>query len=151
MNEKGDRLFRAAAWTMGACGVWLMVLGLYFAFVRPPLLPEDSRFMGTTLEAIETAMPGLEGWLRIVFRVMGGFMAASGTLVLYLARTVLTVRLHGVIGAFVVSGLLTVALMSATNFVLHSDFRWILLAPVALWIAGVACFVAGHTRFGGST
>lgn len=142
MNEKGGGLYRVAAWIMGACGVWLIGLGFYFAFGRPPLLPEDPRFMGTTLEAIETMVPGLEGWLRNLFVVMGGFMAASGALVLYLARTVLIVRLQGAIGVFVVSGILTVVLMSAMNFALHSDYRWLLLVPALLWFAGVACFVA---------
>jgi hypothetical protein len=28
---------------------------------------------------------------------------------------------------------LTVALMSAVNFVLHSDFRWVLLVPPLAW------------------
>lgn len=142
MNEKGGGLYRVAAWIMGACGVWLIGLGFYFAFGRPPLLPEDPRFMGTTLEAIETMVPGLEGWLRNLFVVMGGFMAASGALVLYLARTVLIVRLQGAIGVFVVSGILTVVLMSAMNFALHSDYRWLLLVQALLWFAGVACFVA---------
>ena len=142
MNEKSDGLYRAAAWIMGACGLWLLVLGLYFVFGRPSLLPEDLRFMGTTLEAIETTVPGLQGWLHNVFVVMGGFMAASGALVLYLARTALAVRLKGAIGIFIVSGLLTVGLMSSMNFVLHSDFRWLLLIPVVLWFGGIACLVA---------
>ena len=126
---------------MGACGVWLIVLGVYFAFMRPSLLPEDTQFMGTTLEAIETMVPGLEVWLRKVFVVMGGFMAASGVLVLYLARTLLVVRLHGVTSVFLTSGILTVALMSAMNFSLHSVFRWLLLAPVVLWFVAVALLV----------
>ena len=37
----------------------LMALGLYFAFVRPPLLPEDLRFMGSTLAQVQEALPGL--------------------------------------------------------------------------------------------
>lgn len=131
----------AAAWIMGACGVWLIGLGLYFVCLRPALLPEDPRFMGTSMEAIESMVPGLKGWLRNVFIVMGGFMAACGVLVLHLARTVFTFRRNVTTGAFVVTGLLTVALMSAMNFALHSDFRWILLAPVLLWLAGSACLV----------
>jgi hypothetical protein len=142
MNKESTSKYRSAAWMMGTCGVWLIGLGLYFAFWRPALLPEDTRYMGTTLGVIKATVPGLEGWLRNVFVVMGGFMAASGALVLYLARTVLTVRLQNAIGIFVVSGLLTVVLMSAVNFVLHSDFRWILPVPVVIWFAGIACLVA---------
>lgn len=40
------------------------------------------------------------------------------------------------------SGTLTVGLMSATNFALHSDFRWVLLLPVLVWLAGLAAYVA---------
>jgi hypothetical protein len=142
MNDKGSGLYRTGAWMMGASGVWLLGLGMYFALMRPALLPEDPRFMGTTLVAIETAVPGLENWLNHVFVVMGGFMAAAGALVLYLACTLFTTRLKGAVSAFVVSGLLTVVLMSGMNFALQSDFRWVLLAPVFLWIGGVACLAA---------
>src|SRR4051794_29794350 len=31
-------------------GILLVILGLYFLFVRPPLLPEDPRYMGTSIE-----------------------------------------------------------------------------------------------------
>ena len=30
-------------WLFVACGVWLISLGGYFLFERPPLLPEDLR------------------------------------------------------------------------------------------------------------
>ena len=53
-----------STWMLIACGVWLVGLGLYFIVLRPPLLPEDPRFMGTTLAQIRTAVPGLESWLQ---------------------------------------------------------------------------------------
>ncbi|MEO6015629.1 MAG: hypothetical protein ABIP46_00110 [Polaromonas sp.] len=31
--------------------------------------------------------------------------------------------------------------MSATNFALHSDFRWLLLLPVLMWLAGLLCYL----------
>ena len=78
-----------------ACGVWLIVLGLYFIALRPPLLPEDPRFMGTTIEQIRIVLPGLEGWLKKVFTVMGGFMAGAGVLTVYLATIGMPLRLKG--------------------------------------------------------
>ena len=42
-------------WMLAGCDVWLIALGLYFAVMRPPLLPEDPRFMGTTLSLIRSA------------------------------------------------------------------------------------------------
>ena len=55
-----------------------------------------------------------------------------------------------------ISGALTVVLMSATNFALHSDFRWLLVLPALVWLAGLGVFLAnrgegsaGHGRGGG--
>ena len=131
-----------STWMLMACGVWLVGLGLYFIVLRPPLLPEDPRFMGTTLEQIRTAVPGLEGWLKIVFRVMGGFMAGAGVLTVFVAAVAMPPRLKGTSWALAVSGALTVVLMSATNFALQSDFRWLLLVPALVWLAGLAMHVA---------
>ena len=55
---------------LAGCGIWLIALGLYFALLRPALLPEDPRFMGTTLAQIRAGVPGLENWLKRVFTVM---------------------------------------------------------------------------------
>jgi hypothetical protein len=131
---------RVAMWLLTACGVWLIVLGAYFVFVRPALLPEDPRFIGASLERLREAAPGLEAWLRIVFTVMGGFMAGAGVLTVFLARAAVPVRLRGTGWTITLAGLTTVVLMSAMNFVLHSDFRWVLLVPALLWAAAVIAY-----------
>lgn len=81
MSER-TRLSRLSNWIMTGCGIWLVALDAYFIVLRPPLLPEDPRFMGATLAPLRVAAPGLEGWLHIVFNVMGGYMvgASSGPL-----------------------------------------------------------------------
>lgn len=43
-------------------------------------------------------------------------------------------------GCLAVAGAIGVATMSATNFLLQSDFRTLLLAPVALWLFGLVCY-----------
>ena len=43
-------------------------------------------------------------------------------------------------GRFAFTGTFSVAIMSATNFALHSDFRWLLLVPALIWLAGVLCY-----------
>ena len=143
----------ASTWMLTTCGVWLVGLGLYFIFLRPPLLPEDPRFMGSTLEQIRISVPGLEAWLRKVFTVMGGFMAGAGVLTVFVATVAMPVQLKGAPWAIGISGALTVALMSATNFVLQSDFRWLLLLPALSWLAGLVFYLAnrgppsgGHDR-----
>ncbi len=132
-----------SAWMLAGCGVWLIGLGFYFVVLRPPLLPEDPRFMGTTLAQIRADVPGLEDWLKHVFTVMGGFMAGAGVLTLFVATTVMRPG-QGTSWALALAGALTVGLMSATNFALHSDFRWVLLVPALVWLAGLAVYVARH-------
>ena len=127
-----------------ACGIWMVGLGFYFIVLRPPLLPEDLRFMGTTLARIQAAVPGLEDWLQRVFTVMGGFMAGAGVLTVFLAQTALPSRPTAASSALALSGALTVGLMSATNFALHSDFKWVLLVPALVWLAGMLAYVAKH-------
>jgi hypothetical protein len=123
------------------CGLWLVALGLYFIFLRPALLPEDPRFIDSSLEAIRAAVPGLERWLGLVFNVMGGFMVATGALTMFAACRWLAKRERGTFAALAVAGAASVGLMSATNFVLHSDFRWLLLQPAILWLIGLVCYV----------
>ncbi|MCR5882237.1 hypothetical protein LRS03_04925 [Rhizobacter sp. J219] len=131
---------RTSTWLLTACGAWLIALGAYFVFVRPALLPEDPRFIGTPLERLREAAPGLEAWLHIVFTVMGGFMAGAGVLTVFLARTAVPARLRGTGWAIALAGLPTVVLMSAMNFALHSDFRWVLMLPALLWVAAVIAY-----------
>ena len=139
-----SRTRRTSTWLILSCGVWLMALGLYFMVLRPPLLPEDPRFMGTTLEQLRLAAPGLEGWLQKVFAVMGGFMAGAGVLTVLMATVAMPARLKGTSWALAISGALTVILMSATNFALQSDFRWLLFVPALVWTAGLVFFIKGR-------
>lgn len=134
----------ASTWMILACGVWLVALGLYFMVVRPPLLPEDPRFRGTTLAQLRLAVPGMEGWLQKVFTVLGGFMAGAGVLTVWVATVAMPARLKGTSWALALSGALTVALMGATNFALRSDFRWLLLVPVLAWAVGLVLFIKGR-------
>ena len=61
-----------------ACG--LLRWRLYFALLRLALLIEDPRDIGSSLQTVRAAVPGLERWLGHVFKVMGSFMVATGAL-----------------------------------------------------------------------
>ena len=132
-----SRLLAIARWLFAGCGVWLIALGAYFAFLRPPLLPEDPRYMGATLAQIQATLPGLAAWLGKVFTVMGGFMAAAGVLTLFAARQLPAAAGARFTIAMAAAGAVGVGLMSAVNFVLASDFRWVLLAPATAWLLAV--------------
>jgi protein-S-isoprenylcysteine O-methyltransferase Ste14 len=123
------------------CGLWLVMLGTYFLVLRPALLPEDSRYIGSSLEAIRSAAPGLERWLGHVFNVMGGFMVATGATTVLVAWRLLARRERGTLAVLLVAGAASVGLMSATNFLLGSNFRWLLLVPALLWLAGLICYL----------
>jgi hypothetical protein len=132
--------FAASRVLIGLCGVWLLGLGLYFIFVRPALLPEDPRYIGSALTLIRSSVPGLERWLGKVFTVMGGFMAGAGALTLHIAWISMAARARGTGAVLLLAGASTVMLMSAVNFALGSDFRFLLLVPAVLWLAGVALY-----------
>ena len=127
----------AAAALLAALSAYQVILGLYFMFVRPSLLPEDLRASATTIDAIRGAAPGLETWLGWVFAVLGGQMAASGVLLAGAAFRVAHGQRPGKVelASYGAAGLLSVALMSGVNFAIGSDFRWFLVAPVMLWLA----------------
>ena len=118
-------------------GVILMGLGLYFVFIRPALLPEDPRFMGTTLDQIQSAMPGLLIWLRRVFWVMGGFMFATGLLTAYIAVIEFQQLARGARFVVALAGLTSIGWMATVNFMIDSDFKWLLLAFNLPWIAAL--------------
>lgn len=134
---------RMATWLLAACGCWLLGLGMYFIAVRPSLLPEDLRFIGSTTNQIHEHAPGLARWLKRVFIVMGGFMVGAGVLTLFVALKVMPSHLKGSAPTLAVSGLFTVVLMSATNFALDSDFKWLLLIPALAWLTGLMAYVCG--------
>ena len=124
-------------WTFLACGMWLIALGLYFMFLRPPLLPEDLRYIGTSPGEMQSAMPGLERWLHRVFTVLGGFMTGAGVLTVFVARNASAVRERRTRSVLVLAGIFTVGTMSLTNLQIDSDFKWLLLVPSLLWFIGL--------------
>ena len=122
------------------CGVWLIGLGLYFMFLRPALLPEDLRYIGVTLREIQSATPGIGDWLHRVFTVMGGFMLGAGVLIVTAMLKVSHLRQKLAMTCLALAGVFTVGTMSLVNFQLDSDFKWPLLIPSVLWLAGlVSC------------
>jgi hypothetical protein len=127
-------------WLIAACGVWHIGLGLYFIFVRPALLPEDVYYIGTDLQALQALAPRLADWLGKVFTVVGGFMAGAGLLIAYFGGVVMPTRPRWATLVLVLVGALTLVLMSAVNFALHSDFRWLLAAPPLVWAAAVVLY-----------
>src|SRR6266581_5775474 len=86
MNPKSEP-WTPSSFVLIMAGVTLMAVGLYFILVRPPLLPEDVRYMALPTAQLDILRPRLELWLTHVFRVMGGYVLATGVLAVTLAAT----------------------------------------------------------------
>src|SRR3954462_10244002 len=86
MQSKQTR-WPASAILLALSGILLTGVGCYFLFLRPALLPEDVRYMQLTPTELQSVGPRLASWLTHVFRVMGGYVAATGMLALTLAVT----------------------------------------------------------------
>ena len=121
-------------------GAILIGLGVYFVFLRPPLLPEDPRYMGTSLSELKAVAPGLLTWLRRVFWVMGGYMVTTGLLTVYMARTAFRSRAKGAVGMVAATGLASIGWMAIVNFIIDSDFKWLLLAFVLPWVIALSLY-----------
>jgi len=67
-----------ASWILTVCGAAMVLIGAFFVAARPPLLPEDARYMRTTVGAIVGVVPELSSWLRRVFWVLGGLRRHHG-------------------------------------------------------------------------
>lgn len=130
-----------AALLLSGGGAVLVGIGADFFFARPPLLPEDVRFLGRSLGEIHQFVPQLRPWLRRVFVVLGGYALTSGGLTIFVAAT--RVR-EGDGAAFLVlllAGVTSIGLMTVVNFAIRSDFRWVLLAACGLWVAAIGASI----------
>jgi hypothetical protein len=123
-----------------AYGSLLLLIGLYFLFLRPALLPEDLRYIGVVQPGFDAVAPQLGLWLKQVFRVMGGYVAATGLLTIALAATAFRTREPAAVAGLLLGGLSSIGLMVAINFMIDSDFKWQLLAIALVWAAGMISF-----------
>ena len=139
-------LHRLAQASIGLGGLILMGMGVYFAFLRPPLLPEDVRFIGASLAQIQSAIPGFLPWVSRVFGVLGGYMFATGLLTAYLAAASFRNAKPLPTVVIAISGLASIGWMAVTNFLIDSDFKWLLLVFVLPWLVAVVSSLVADMR-----
>lgn len=121
-------------------GFILVAMGVYFIFLRPYLLPEDTEYIGTSLASIENVIPGLSGWLQKVFWVLGSYILSTGLLFIYIARTTFRRKTDESFWIVAVAGITSIGFMVVVNFIIHSDFRWVLFAFSLPWAASLALY-----------
>ena len=102
--------------------------------------------MGSTVERILDAVPALSVWLRRVFWVLGGYIAATGILVVYIASTGVRTGSASALAVVAVAGAMSAGWMSAVNFMIRSEFRWVLLGLDGVWVFGLLVAVVGTVK-----
>ncbi len=115
-------------------GFLLMGMGIYFIFVRQPLLPEDLRYLKTTLTVINNSTRGLSNWLQKVLWVMGCYIFTTGLLTVFISLTSFRKRLPGAFNIVVLAGISSIGSMVVVNFIIDSDFKWLLLIFTLPWV-----------------
>ena len=135
---------------MALGGVILVGLGLYFIFVRPALLAVVLRYIGASLAEIRSSTPGLEDWLQKVFWVLGGYIVATGLLTITIAWTIFRARVRGSALIAMLTGLASIGWMAVVNFIIVSDFKWLILAFVLPWIIALVAYQFETGRTGDS-
>ena len=131
----------ALSWiVLAAAGTAVIGIGLYFIFLRPPLLPEDLRYMALSAAQLDIVRLPLAGWLTHVFIVLGGYAVATGVLAITLAATSFRARSRGAAIGAAIGGAASIGLMAAVNFAIRSDFQWVLLSIALLWLCSLGLF-----------
>ena len=115
-------------------------MGLYFIFIRPTLLPEDLRYMGSALQNVNDNIPGLANWLQKVFWVMGAYIFTTGLLTVFISFTSFRNHLHGAFGIVTLAGISSIGSMTVVNFMIGSDFKWLLLIFTLPWIISLILY-----------
>ena len=121
-------------------GFLIMTMGAYFVFLRPPLLPEDLRHIGLSLPAIQNSIPNLLDWMQKVFWVMGGYIFTTGLITVFVAQTVFRLRTDKAFVLVLIAGITSVGSMTIINFILDSDFKWVLSAFTLPWIISLILY-----------
>jgi hypothetical protein len=124
---------------LALCGFFMVGMGVYFVLLRPPLLAEDLRYIGSTPRDLELAVPGLSTWLEKVFWVMGGYIISTGALTVYLATTAFRRGTTGALGIASLVWATSIGWMATVNWVIDSDYRWLLTGVALVW--GIALFI----------
>ncbi|RYG08777.1 MAG: hypothetical protein EOO07_25045 [Chitinophagaceae bacterium] len=117
-----------SALTLSLAGLILVGMGLYFIFLRPPLLPEDLRYMGIPAQKSDAIFSGLLNWLQKVFMVMGSYIFTAGLLTIYISRTSFLLRSPGSFAIVALAGLSSIVAMTTINFIIGSEFKWLILS-----------------------
>jgi hypothetical protein len=121
MKHSTDPAFRSdrfAGTILSILGLLTLVVGLYFSFVRPAMLPEDIRFTGIDQSQLTSRM---NEWLLIVFHTWGGFITGFGILMIGVAAYLTTARARYLRWGIALAVLCAFGRFLLSNLAIHSD------------------------------
>ena len=140
MTNANQKSWPLSSIVLGTVGVALAGAGFYFMLLRSPLLSEDLRYMGVPAAQFDVVKPRLEAWLTHVFLVMGGYVLATGVLTITLAATSFREHHWGAALGVLIGGAASIGLMAAVNFMIDSDFKWVLFSMALAWAFSLGLF-----------
>jgi drug/metabolite transporter (DMT)-like permease len=134
------RLWPYSSIVLAVAGVVLIGMGFYFILLRPPLLPEDVRYMDLPAAQLDAVRPHLGMWLTRVFSVMGGYIVATGVLTITVAATSFRAHDRIAVAGALAAGIASIGWMAVVNFGIASDFKWVLLGVALVWACSLVLF-----------
>ncbi len=140
-NDRPQRPAKLAGALTPLLGLLTLGTGIYFAAIRPAMLPEDERLTGVDAESLP---PAFAGWLSIVFRTWAGFTIAFGLLLVAAGAFLRTNDSRWIRGGVAASVLIAFGSFLASNLQIGSDFVWF----IALLFALAACTAATTVQSG---
>ena len=102
--------------------------------------------MGLSDDQLAILRPAQELWLSQVFRVMGGYILATGVLTVTLAATAYCRHSRMAFVGAVVGGAASIGLMAYVNFAIASDFKWLLFGMALVWASSLVMFWVEESR-----
>lgn len=102
--------------------------------------------MGLSDIQLASVGPTLDLWLTQVFRVMGGYILATGVLTGTLAATAYCDYSRIAFVGAVVGGAASIGLMAFVNFAIGSDFKWLLFGMSLVWASSLVMFWVEESR-----
>ena len=72
---------------------------------------------------------------------MGGYIFTTGLLTIHVAQTSFRTRTPGAFIMVSIAGITSISSMTIINFILQSDFKWVLLAFTLPWFIALILYL----------
>ena len=71
---------------------------------------------------------------------MGGYIFTTGLLIIFIGMTFFHTRMKSAFIIVTMAGLTSIGFMTIVNFIINSDFKWILFAFTLLWLIALILY-----------